>query len=142
MTFDELGKIVEEQTGLKTCPICGTPFKPYHSRQKTCGTDECKREHKNKYMRERIDEADDEQASKWREKKREANRKWRAKQRRLKKRGEQLDEIIKRTQRQIDFDNYIREHGLEYGKLQMQKTLALVPPIDLNINKEKESGNE
>ena len=138
MNFDELGAIIAENTGLKVCPICGTPFKPYHSRQKTCGTEECKRENHKTQMRER------EKSGEELERRREANRRWRAKQRRLKKREEQLDEIIERTQRQIDFDNYIKEHGHEYGKLQMQKTLALVPKIDVNLNgaKDKEQENE
>lgn len=142
MNFDELAKIIEQEAGVKVCPICGTPYTPYHSRQKTCGSNECKKESHNAYMRERLTNVDEEQAEKIRERKRKNNRRWREKQRRLKKREQQLDEIIERTQRQIEFDNYIREHGHEYGKLQIQKTLALVPPIDLNINTKKEKENE
>ena len=133
MNFDELGAIIAEQTGLKICVVCGTPFKPYNSRQLTCGTEECRRERKNVQMR-------DKEKS---EEEKERHRKWREKQRRNKRKEEEYDKIIERTQRQIEFDNYIREHGHEYGKLQMQKTLALVPKIDVNINNgEKENENE
>lgn len=127
MNLNEIQKIMAEN-GVKVCPICGMPFKAYHSRQKTCGSSDCKKEHHNKYLREReLTEAQ-------KESHRNSNRKWRRKKKRIAERTAQLDEIIERTQKQVDFDNYVREHGHEYGKLQAEKILASVPKIDLNID--------
>lgn len=127
MNLNEIQKIMAEN-GVKVCPICGMPFKAYHSRQKTCGSPDCKKEHHNKYLRERkLTEAQ-------KESHRNSNRKWRRKKKRIAERTAQLDEIIERTQKQVDFDNYVREHGHEYGKLQAEKILASVPKIDLNID--------
>ena len=53
MNFDELNAIVAEKAGVDICPICTTPFYRRDARQKTCGTNECKRLWKNKYLRER-----------------------------------------------------------------------------------------
>lgn len=143
MNFDELNKIVAESAGVSICEICGTPFTPYHSRQKTCGTEECKKQNKKEYMRTRFELADKETEERLRRSHAEANKKWREKKRRAKEREEQLDELHERWKKQADFDEYIRKHGHEYGKLQMQKTLALVPKIDVNIvGKRKEKENE
>lgn len=135
MNLIEIEKVMESN-GIKICPICSTPFTPYHSRQKTCGSPECMRARHNDYQR---DKAKSEQSK---ERHREANRKWRAKKSYLQKREGQLNEIIERTQKQVDFDNYIREHGHEYGKLQAEKTLAQVPKIDVNIDTKGEKDNE
>ena len=127
MNLSEIQKVMADN-GVKVCPICGMPFKAYHSRQKTCGSPDCKKEHHNKYLRER--ELTEEQ----KESHRNSNRRWRRKKKRIAERTAQLDEIIERTQKQVDFDNYVREHGHEYGKLQAEKILASVPKIDLNID--------
>jgi hypothetical protein len=37
---------------MKKCSICGKEFKPYHSRQKTCGDAECKRLHRLAYSKQ------------------------------------------------------------------------------------------
>ena len=94
-------------------------------------------------MRERLENASPEKAEQIRLKKRESNRRWRDKQRRLKKREEQMSEIIEKTEQQMKFDKFIKEHGHEYGKYQMQRTLAEVPKIDVNgvIAKHKEEDN-
>jgi len=132
MNFSEIQRLMAEQ-GVNICPICNTPFSAYHSRQKTCGNPDCKRANHNKYLRER--KLTEEQ----KEKHRESNRKWRRKQAQIRERTKQMDEIIERTQKQVDFDNYIREHGHEYGKLQAEKTLSKVPKIDLNIETKGET---
>ena len=137
MNLAELEAIMREE-GINLCAICGTPFAPYHSRQKTCGDEECKKAYHTRYMRTRYETADAEKSERWREEHREANRRWRRKQKAIKKRTEQLDKIIERTQKQVDFDNYVKAHGHEYGKLSAEKTLAKVPKIDVNINSKGE----
>lgn len=138
MNLAELEAIMQAE-GVSVCKICGTPYTPYHSRQKTCGTEECKKEYHTLYMRTRYETADEEKAERWREQHREANRRWRHKKSALKRRAKQLDKIIERTQKQADFDEYVRKNGLNYGKLSAEKTLAKVPKINVNIEEVKES---
>ena len=131
MNFEELSKIIMESADIKICAICGTPFKPRRSNQLTCGSKECMNERRKEYQRKR------EKTEAEREKHRIANRKWRAKTKALREREEHYDEIIRKTQKQVEFDEFIRQHGHEYGKYQMQKTLAEVPKIDVNIENAK-----
>lgn len=55
MNFDELEKIIAEEAGVDICPICGTPYKKYHSRQKTCAAEECRKKHRAQYLKERTE---------------------------------------------------------------------------------------
>ena len=129
MNISELEKIIEEQTGNKVCPICSTPFNPRHSRQKTCGSPECKRAFHNEYLRERqkrLKEEDKEAFNKYHA---AANKKWRKKQKFL----EELDELQEYCKEQTILAETINLNvtGLDYGKKQIEKTLASVPKIDV-----------
>lgn len=131
MNFKVLDEIVAKHTNndVHFCAICGTPFRPYHSRQKTCGTEECKRQWSNiRYSkrRKRLLEKDPEAFRAYR---REAERKSRQKKRDAEVAGrnyKKLEEYwIDKNDRVIETD------GLEYGKKQVEKTLAQVPKIDV-----------
>ena len=77
MNFEELNEIIAKDTGLKFCSVCGTPFKAYTSRQKCCGSPECKRAHHNNYLKERRKRLMDEDGDSFRAYRREAMRKYR-----------------------------------------------------------------
>lgn len=143
MNFDKLNEIIAKDTGLKFCSVCGTPFKANTSRQRCCGAPECQRAQHNEYLRNRRKRLMEEDADKFRAYRRDAMRKYRGKQRKKQESLENLNEAIKRYEAQENFDKYIEEHGLEYGKLQAEKTLAQVPKIDVNIEnaKHKEEDN-
>lgn len=135
MNFDELNRIVAEEAGINICPICGTPFDKYHARQKTCGTDECKRLYKNQYLKDRKARLMREDVEAFREKRREAQRK----SRRKKRRKEVADENYQKMQEYwaSQAERHIETDGLEYGKRQMERTLASIPKIDVNIGEKK-----
>lgn len=129
MNLSELEKIIEEQTGLNICPICGTPFNPYHSRQKTCGSSECKRLQHNLYLQERRRQMREENIEEFNRYHAAANKKWRKKQKFL----EELDELQEFCREQtilIDTVN-LGVTGIDYGKRQAEKTLASVTKIDV-----------
>lgn len=130
MNFDELNEIVAKEADVNVCPICGTPFKGYHKGQKTCGTDECKRLYKNNYLRERRKRLMEEDIEAYRKHRREAQRKSRRKQRELELAEKNLEKAQeywdKRAERHIETD------GIEYGKKQMERTLAMIPKIDVS----------
>lgn len=139
MNISELEKIIEEQTGNKICCICGVPFKPHHSRQKTCGSAECKRLCHNQYLRERDRRLKEEDREAFNRRHTMAQRK----SRRKKKMREQADRNYAKMQshweRVADFDKAVADHGMEYGKRQAEKTLASVPKIDVEgFMKERE----
>ena len=138
MNFDELSNILNEQAGINVCPICGTPFDKRYKQQKTCGKDECKREHKKLYMRERrrkLIEGDRELYNKYHA---EAQRKYRNK-----KKGK---EVVEKNLDKVEeyWENYKGERkGVvveksDYGKRQMEKTLAMIPKIDVNLEGSKQ----
>lgn len=133
MELHGLETILSEISGNKFCPICGTPFKPYHSKQITCGTDECKRQWHNQYMRERTKRQREEDLEGWRKYHREAVQKSREKKREARKREAQLKRLSKQWERQAEFDRKITEYGANYGDVQSQKILATVPKIDVNL---------
>lgn len=132
MNFDELNAIIVKETGVKICPICGVPFEGYHRRQKTCGTDECKRLYHNQYLREKRVQWMTEDIAGFREYRRVAQRK----SRRKKKETELMQRNYKKMQsyweRQIDVKERKLDGGLDYGKKQVEKTLAQVPKIDVS----------
>ena len=133
MELTGLEQILKEANGNEFCPICGTPFKPRSSRQKTCGAPDCKRLWHNQYMRERAKRLREEDIDLWRKYHREAVRKCRAKKRERIKRDAQLKQIEEGWEKQADFDDFITEHGHEYGKLSAEKVLAKVPKIDVTL---------
>lgn len=134
MNFEEIEKIMAD-AGVSVCPICGTPYSKYHKRQRTCGNDECRREWKNKYLKEWRRKRIEANADEFRAYRADAMRKYREKMRALEERDEQLEEIEEKWEKVDDFDKYVSEHGMEYGDRQAQKVLAGVSRIDVNIER-------
>ena len=71
----------------------------------------------------------------FREKRREAQRKSRRKKRRKEVADENYQKIQKYWESQAE--RHIETDGLEYGKRQMERTLASIPKIDVNIGEKK-----
>ena len=133
--FEELERLIAEKTGAPICPVCGTPYIPYNSRQKTCGTEECKREWKNKYLRDRRRRLQEEDYEAYRDYCNEAQRKARRKKRLEETLDEGWAEIEEKYRRMEERDKTVFADGLNYGKRQMERTLALVPKIDVNMDR-------
>lgn len=132
MNFDELNEIIAREAGINICPICGTPFDKYHSRQKTCGTDECKRLWRNKYFDERRRRLLAENPEEFRAYRREAERKTRRKKRNKEAMRRNYKKMQSYWERQIDVKEHRIDGGLDYGKKQVEKTLEQVPKIDVS----------
>ena len=132
MNFDELNEIIAREAGINICPICGTPFEKYHSRQKTCGTDECKRLWRNKYFDERRRRLLAENPEEFRAYRREAERKTRRKKRNKEAMRRNYKKMQSYWERQIDVKEHRIDGGLDYGKKQVEKTLEQVPKIDIS----------
>lgn len=130
MNFNTLNEIIEKEAGVSICPICGIPYEKYHRNQKTCGTDECKRLWHNRYQEERRRKMLAEKPDEFREYRREAQRKTRQKKRKAKVVDGNYQKLenywIDKANRRIETD------GLEYGKKQMERTLADIPKIDVS----------
>lgn len=133
MDIAKLEEILADETGLKLCPICGTAYKPYHSRQKTCGSPECKRIYHNEYVRERTERLKKQDIDSFRKYHTEAQRKYRAKQKGRAERDTQLKDLGDRWSKQEEFDKKVKEYGIRYGQVQAQKTLASIPKIDVTL---------
>lgn len=142
MGLTEIEKILESEAGLKVCKICGSPYKPYHSRQKTCGKPECKKASQRESVKRRNEERKAEDPDKYRASRSEAMRKYRQKKKALKVRETQLKELSKQWEKQLEFDKKIAEYGFEYGKRSAEKVLATVPKIDVNIFKKGENDEQ
>lgn len=131
MNYDELNAIIKE-AGINICPVCGVPFDKYHLRQKTCGSDECKRLWHNKYLRERRLRLITEDKELFNFRHAEAQRKSRRK-----KRAERIAFENARSDT-ISVDNIERLESLfvmrtpadNYAEQQKAKTLAAVSKID------------
>lgn len=130
MNFEKLTAILNEQ-GIKCCPICGTPFPPYNSRQKTCGDEECMRKYHSNYVLEYNRRRREENPEACRKYNREKMRKYRRKQ----KIAESLEEQESYWKDRADVNKNIT--GIDYGKRSAEKTLAQVPKIDVNIGEPK-----
>lgn len=128
----ELQKLLQDKD-ISVCAICGMPFAPYHSRQKTCGSPRCKREWKNKYLRDRMHRERERDLEGWRKKHREAERRYRDKLKANEDRDSQLGGLQDQWKKQKEFDDFIKEHGHEYGRLSAEKLLAQVPKIDVSL---------
>ena len=135
MNFDELNAIIEREAGVSICPVCGVPFDKYHSRQKTCGSDECKRMWHNKYFRDRRKRLLAEDPEAFRAYRREAQRKTRQKKRKAKVAEATYEKLA--TYWVNKHDRVLETGGHEYGKKQVEKTLAQVPKIDTRIGEKK-----
>lgn len=137
MDLQKLENILTEKSGNKFCVICGTPFEPYHTKQKTCGAPECQKALHAEYMRERAKRKKEEDIEAWRKYHREAQKKSRHKKKKRIKRDEQLKRTAKRWQKQEDLDRKVKEYGLNYGEVQAQKILEKVPKIDVTLGGDK-----
>lgn len=130
MNFDELNEIVAKEAGVNICPICGTPFERRRTAQKTCGTDECKRLYKNNYLRERRKRLMEEDIEAYRKHRREAQRKSRRKQRELELADKNYEKMQEYWEKQAE--RHVETDGIDYGKKQMERTLAMIPKIDVS----------
>ena len=142
MDLNEIESILQSESKLKVCPICGTPFKPYHSRQKTCGSEECKNASKSESVKKRSSEKKAENPEEYKKSRRNAMRRYRRKRQALKIRESQLKELSEQWERQLNFDRKVSEYGLEYGKQSAEKVLATVPKIDVNIHERGEPNEQ
>ena len=133
MDLNSIEQVLAAETNLRICPICGTPYKPYHSRQKSCGSPECKREVHNAYCRARRKKLMEEHPEEFRAYRAKAMRKYRAKLKGIEDREKELSRLSEQWKKQQKFDEYITAHGHEYGKLSAQKILEKVPKIDVNL---------
>lgn len=136
MSISELDKIIEQETGVTICPICGTPFIPYHSRQKTCATDECRKAYRAIYMREWKDRLRKEDYEMWCKRRREYEKRSRRKKKELMITDENLKKAQEYWERREAQHSIAISDGKEYAERQMAKTLASVPKIDVNIGKD------
>lgn len=139
MDLNEIEAVFQRELNMKVCPICGTPYRPRHSRQKTCGNPECSKAHHNEATKKRNAELKAEDPEAYRNRNRKASRKYRRKIQALNNREAQLKKLSEQWEKQLDFDRKVADYGLEYGKRSAEKTLAEVPKIDVNINREEKN---
>lgn len=121
--------ILSETTGSRYCPICGTPFKPYHSRQQTCGSVECKKAYHDQWIKD--DKAKD--PDKHRKRHTEANRKYRIRKRLAQIDANNSDLVAEHWEKRQSFDEKIAEYGDHYGEVQAKKILESVPKIKTEL---------
>lgn len=139
MDLTEIETALRAESDLKVCPICGNPYRPYHSRQKTCGAQECIKANRCKSTKRNNDARKSRNPDEYMESRRNAVMRYRKKKQALISRESQLKELSKQWEKQLDFDKKISEYGLEYGKRSAEKVLATVPKIDVNIHKKGEN---
>lgn len=143
MKLDEIEIALQKESGLKMCVICGMPFRPYHSRQKTCGSAECKRAHHINCVIARTERIKRERPNEYKAFRRECSRRARAKKKALKARETQLKALAERWEKQKEFDDKISKYGIEYGKRSAEKVLSTVQKIDVEaFIKEIENGKK
>ena len=141
MNFDQLNEIVAKEAGVSICPMCDTPFYKRDARQKTCGSNECKRLWKNKYLRERRLRliAEDKELFNFRhaEAQRKSRRKKRDRQIEREAEDAKDDTISAKNIERLESLFVMRTPADNYAELQIAKTLASVPKIDVNLRKER-----
>ena len=143
MGFEELEKVLEGMDkNVRYCEICHTPFKPKTCQQKCCSSAKCQAEKMRRYQKRYHEEHGEEMKEKYRDTKRAYQRKYREQRKSLRNLANELDQEIEKTDRQVAFDNFVKEHGWEYGRLQAQKTLAMVEPIKLTLDEPKKKGDK
>ena len=130
--FEELGKIIAEETGVRICPICQVPFIPRHSRQVTCASEECKKAHRQAYLKERKERLMAEDIDLWRAKKAAAQRKHRRKKKDLMIVNENLKRAQEYWEKREAQHCLAVSDGKEYAERQIADTLAKVPKIDVH----------
>lgn len=135
MNISDLDKIIEQEAGVSICPICGTPYTKYHYRQVTCGTDECKKEHRARYMRERTERLRAEDLDGWRKKEAERQRKGRRKKKGLITIEENLQRAQEYWEREQARHYLEKPDGKGYAEQQIARTLAQVSKIDVNLER-------
>lgn len=133
MNLEELKDKIAEQDGLRICPVCGLPFKPYRKSQRTCGERVCQKEYHRQYVKEYNRRRRIENPIAVRENNKLAMRKYRRRQRELEERDRQLEQMGEHWQKHEEFDNKVKEYGDRYGEVQAQKTLASLPKIDVSM---------
>lgn len=136
MDLTKLEKILSDESGNKFCPICATPFKPRNSRQKTCGSAECKRQYHNEYVRQYKKQQREEFPEFVREQSRLAMRKMRARRKALEERDDDLGRQLEYWEKRKEFEQKIAAYGDKYGEVSAQKTLEKIPKIDTSMGEE------
>lgn len=131
MNFDELSKLVADEIGQSVCVICGMPYKPRRPNQKTCGNEGCKREWHRQYQRDYIERLREESPEELKRYRRESQRKHREKMKRIDHADTNYRVIEDRYRRIEEANKNIT--GIDYGKRQAERTLAMIPKIDVNI---------
>ena len=132
-SIEELQAILLEKNQFRFCPICGTPFVPQNSRQKSCGAPDCKRLMHAEYMRFYREKQKAENPEAWKERRRRVQRRYREKKRKRVERDEQLKDLQSRWKKQEEFEKKIAEYGDRYGEVQAAKILQSVPKIDVRM---------
>lgn len=133
MNLGEIEKIMSSHEGIHICPICSTPYKPRHSRQKTCGSESCKKAYHADYVKRKNEERMANNPEAVREYNKNVMRRYRKKQRAIDKRVATLDELEDRWKERAERDKRIAEYGDRYGEVSAQKVLETVPKIDVNL---------
>ena len=139
MDLKKIESILQAEAELKVCPICGTPYKPYHSRQKTCGNSECIRINRSEITKRRNAERKEENPDEYRANRRALVQRYRRKKRAMANREAQLKELSKEWEKQTEFDRKVTEYGIDYGKRSAEKVLADVPKIDVNMERREDN---
>ena len=132
MNIEQLNKIIAKETGLSICPICQMPYRPRHSKQKTCGNEECRKAHRAKYLKERTERLKAEDIDLFRQKHNEAQRKHRRKKKGLSTVDDNLRKAQEYWERREQALFVEQTDGREYAKAQVARTLSQVPKIDVN----------
>lgn len=133
MNLDNLIEILEEKSGNKYCVICGTPFKPYNVRQKTCGSKECQKKYHSIYVNDYNRKLREAEPEKVRKRNREWMRKYRARQKAVDNAVADLDREAERWEKQQKFNEKVAEYGDRYGEEQAKKILERVPKINTDL---------
>jgi len=138
MNLTELEKILSKESGNKFCPICATPFKPYHSRQKTCGSPECKKAYHAEHVKKYNQKLRKENPALTRERTRNSMRRFRAKQKAVEARNDDLGRQLEYWEKRAEFEKKIAEYGDHYGEVSAEKILEQIPRIDTSMEGEDE----
>lgn len=132
MNIQELNEIIAKETGLSICPICQMPYKPRHSRQKTCASEECVKAYRAEYHRERVSRLRTEDIDEFRKKQNEAQRKCRRKKKGLSTVDDNLRKAQEYWERREQMLFIEQTDGTEYAKRQVTRTLSQVQKIDVS----------
>lgn len=132
MNISELNEIIAKETGVSICPICQVPFTPRHSRQVTCGSEECRKAHRSEYLKQRTARLKEEDIDLFRKKHNEAQRKHRRKKKGLIVADENLKRAQEYWERREAKLYTEKPDGKQYAERQIARTLSQVPKIDVS----------